>query len=251
MRHILPLTLCGFLALGACAQPSPPAALPPGQTNASEPESPRQAISLLKQAATALREMRQNTPDRMFDTAIEGARALIILPGIYQAGFIYSVHGGSGVLVARRADGGWGAPVFVSVVGAGYGPQVGLEKSRLVLAVMDDDMLASILDNGLDVDLAARYDVVGVREETSQGTLSGHRPVMAFADGVGLMAGVALHGGALTVSRQLTQAYHGAAAGSIQEIMRGTSAPSLEVFALWAALGVPAHGPEIVRVRKP
>lgn len=252
MRHMLPLALCGLLSLTACAatrqgaQQAQPAA---GTPEADAAQAMRQAVSLLEQSTRTLGEMRRDSSHKMLDAAIADARALIVLPGVYQAGFLYSLQGGAGVLVARRADGGWGAPVFVSVAGVGYGPQIGLEKSRLVLAILDDDMLARILDNGLNFNASAMYDVVGVREETSRGSLTEHRPVQVFADGVGIMAGAALHGGVLTLNRRLTQSYYGA--GSAEDVMRGTDAPSLEVFAFWAALGVEPRGPEIVTVRKP
>lgn len=250
MHPILPLALSGLLALSACAaqtssQTAPDAAS--AQPTFSQEAPAGQADALLKQSARTLLEMRQASPHKMLDAAIEDALAVIILPGIYQAGFMYSVHGGSGVLLARRADGGWGAPVFVSVAGAGYGPQLGLEKSRLVLAVMEEGMLLRILDSGLSFDAAAKFDILGVREETSRDSLTEGRPVMAFADGVGLMAGVALRGGLLTVSQTLTVNYHGPAAGSVQEIMRGTSAPGLEVFQLWGALLVEEPTTEIIR----
>jgi len=256
MRRLLPLALCGVAALSACAANSQ---APPAQsTHAATPDQPHtsQAASLVDQSARTLLELRKSTPHNMLEAAIEGARAVIVLPGVYQAGFLYSVHGGSGVLVVRRPDGGWGAPVFVSVGGAGYGPQVGLEKSRLVLTVMEDEMLARLLDSGLNFDASAKYDLFGAREETSRGSLTEERPVMAFADGVGLMAGVALRGGILTVSRSLTQSYHGAAAGSVEEIMKGISAPGLETFALWAALGIVPEAPPqknggIIRVARP
>jgi lipid-binding SYLF domain-containing protein len=74
---------------------------------------------------------------------------------------------------------------------------------------------------------------------------------MAFGDGVGLMAGVALRGGVLSISRDLTRSYHGAGAGSVEEIMRGASAPGMEVFAFWAALGVEPRGPEVIQMRQP
>jgi len=260
VRRILPLSLCGLLSLCACApsQSGGPAANQPvgqpvgqsvPQPSAPQSERARDAAALLAQAATALREIRATTDRAMLDEAIGEARALIILPGIYQAGFIYSVQGGAGVLVARRGDGGWGAPVFVNVAGAGYGLQAGLEKSRLVLAIMEEEMLARLLDNGLSLDIGAMYDVLGVREETSRGTLT-HRPVEAFGDGVGIMAGLAFRGGVLQVNNGLTRDYHGRGTGNAQEIMRGTSAPGMEVFALWSALGVAPAGPEIVRVTK-
>jgi lipid-binding SYLF domain-containing protein len=166
-----------------------------------------------------------------------------VLPGVYQAGFFYSVHGGNGVLIARRDDGGWGSPVFVNLAGAGYGLQAGLEKSRLVLAVLEEEMLERILSCGLNLDASAKYDILGVREETGPSTLTEERPVMAFADGVGLMAGIAIRGGVLTVNKGLTRAYHGVPADGIETTMRGISAPGLETFDLWAALGVVPETP--------
>jgi len=256
VRRILPLSLCGVLTLCACAanQPGAPASGRAADQNttaasAAQAEKPSGGAALLAQSAATLREIRAATPHAMLDAAIGDARALIILPGVYRAGFIFSVQGGAGVLVARRPDGGWGAPVFVSVAGAGYGYQAGLEKSRLVLAIMEDEMLARLLDNGLDLDVGAMFDVLGVREETARGTLTTHRPVEVFGDGVGLMAGVAFRGGVLQLNNGLTREYHGQNAGSAQEIMRGANAPGIEVFALWGALGVPPAGPQIVRVK--
>ncbi len=270
MRRLLPLALCGLTALSAlngCAatgQSTAPRDPAPAQSMAASSRS--MAASLLEQSARTLREMRAEKPHRILDEALESARAVIVLPGVYQAGFLYSIHAGSGVLVARRADGGWGAPVFMAMGGAGYGPQIGLEKSRLVLVVMEEEMLERILSQGLTFDASVKYDVLGVREEAGPGTLTTDRPVMAFTDGVGVMAGVALRGGLLKVDRGLTLAYYGAegtgpsengAAGqTVQEIMRGADAPSMEAFAFWAALGVTPQAPRqvegsIIRYARP
>lgn len=236
MRRLLPLALFGLVSLSACAAGRQNATAPQAQPQASQRSAA--GASLVEQSARALRELRTASRNRIFDAAIESARAVIVLPGVYQAGFFYSVHGGNGVLIARRADGGWGSPVFVNFAGAGYGLQAGLEKSRLVLAVQEEEMLERILSCGLNLDATAKYDILGVREETGPSTLTEERPVMAFADGVGLMAGIAIRGGVLTVNQGLTQAYHGARADEIEQTMRGISAPGLETFDLWAALGV-------------
>lgn len=260
MRRRLPLALIGLIALSACAaSQQTPGPQPQAQTQArSQPQPAAPALtsaaSVVEQSARTLRELRKTTRNRMLDATLESARAIIVLPGVYQAGFFYSVHGGTGVLIARRADGGWGSPVFVGVLGAGYGLQAGLEKSRLVLAVMDEEMLTRILANGLNLDAMAKYDILGVREETGPSTLTEERPVVAFADGVGIMAGIAVRGGVLTVNRTMTQAYHGAAAADIETTMRGISAPGLETFDLWAALGVEpeaSSSDSILRADKP
>lgn len=262
MRRLLPLSLCGLAALLGCAgaQSTHPAgptnaeAVAPGQTGA-ETSRTSFAADLVEQAARTLRELRKSTGARILDEAIVSARAVIVLPGVYQAGFLYSIHGGNGVLIARRADGGWGAPVFVTVAGAGYGLQAGLEKSRLVLAVQEEEMLTSILENGLSFDATTKYDILGVREQTGPDSLTTERPVQAFSDGVGVMAGMALRGGMLSVNRELTRAYHGTQAAQVEELMREISAPGLETFELWAALGVapaaPAQAGGIIRPGRP
>lgn len=241
MHRFAPLCLSTLALLCGCA------ANPSGQTPATTPTAATQpqaakpslspAAAVVEQSARTLRELRAATRDRILDEAILDARAVIVLPGVYQAGFIYSVQGGNGVLIARRDDGGWGSPLFVSVAGAGYGWQAGLEKSRLVLAIFEEETLARMLKGRLTLDASAMYDGLGVREQTGTGTLTEEQPVMAFTDGVGIMAGVALRGGVLTMNQGMTQAYHGASA-TAEQTMRGISAPGLEVFELWSALGV-------------
>ena len=258
MRRATPIALSCLLARAGCAAgtgaqqhpaqaPDQTSGQAPGQTSVQQTG---QAAHLLQDAASTLREMRKNTPNKMLEAAIAQARALVILPGVYQAGFLYSVHGGSGVFIARRADGGWGSPVFVSVVGAGYGLQAGLEKSRLVLTVMEDAVVTRILAGRFDFDTAAKYDILGVREETSQGSLISDQPVVAFGDGVGMMAGVALRGGGLFVNGDMTRAYYEQPTKSIEDILQSAAAPGMEVFALWGELGVPPAGPAIIYSRQ-
>ena len=264
MHRLAPLCLSALGLLCGCAAHAPftpPAAAARPQADQAVALSPDQpaasaaaasAAAVVEQSARTLRELRAATRDRILDEAILSARAIIVLPGVYQAGFVYSVQGGNGVLIARRDDGGWGSPLFVSVAGAGYGWQAGLEKSRLVLAIFEEQTLARILNGRFTLDAFAMYNGLGVREQTDTGTLTAEQPVMAFADGVGLMAGVAVRGGAFTMNQGMTQAYHGASAKA-EQTMRGISAPGLEVFELWSALGVTPEAPvagSIIRAQK-
>lgn len=247
------LLLAGLLAClpaWGCAtgQPAGPADRQLSPEASSQPQS--RAAAVVSESARALRELRKSTRDQVLDHALEDARAVIVLPGVYQAGFFYSLHGGDGVLVARRPDGGWSAPVLMSMGGAGYGYQIGLEKSRVVLVVLEDEMLTRILDSGLSFDATAGFDILGARHTTGPDSRTYERPVLAFSDGVGAMAGVAFHGGMLSVNEGLTEAYHGGEAGGSAAILKGAHAPGLEAFELWSALYVdaPAAGaPQLIR----
>lgn len=232
------LGLCALPALGACAGAQRHSAPAPAQAE-QDPGKRSSEASLVAQSARTLREIRTATTDRVLDDALPLARAVVILPGVYQAGFMYSIHAGGGVLVARRPDGGWGAPVFVSVAGVGYGWQAGLERSRVVLVITEEEMVERLLSGAsLDLGAQAKYDVLGVREETGVGSLTTEQPVMTFTDGVGIMAGVAFRGGVLSMDKGRTRSYHANAGPEAEETARTANAPGLEVFELWAALGV-------------
>lgn len=225
------LALACLLMLTACAATKP---VPPDQPT----QRGSHGADLIAEAARTLTELRTATRQQILDYALEDARAVIILPGVYQVGFYYSVHGGSGVIVTRGADGAWGAPAFVGVGGAGFGLQIGLEKQRLVLVVQEQEMLEQILESGLNFDAIAKYSVLNVHEEAGRGSLTERRPVAAFSDGMGLMAGVALRGAVLTLNEGLTAAYYGPDQGDARAVMRSASAPGMEVFKLWGALSV-------------
>lgn len=231
LGHLLLLLLLTGFGLSACAAARPAQPHTPGAPSGL-------GADLIRESTRTLKELRAATRQQILDYALEDARAVIILPGVYQAGFYYSVHGGNGVLLARGSEGSWGSPAFVGVGGAGLGMQIGLEKQRLVLVVSEQEMLEDILAHGLNFDVLAKYDVLGVREEAERGSLTGRRPVAAFGDGVGLMAGVALRGALLTLNESVTEAYYGQIDGGAKAVLRTKDAPGLEVFELWGALSV-------------
>lgn len=256
MRHArLPLLTAAAALVALCGCAPAGSSVPTKSTDDGEPAARHsatpadparagQAARLVADAARTLRDMRKATPNHIVDAAIAESRAVVIFPGVFRAGFLYSVRGGGGVLVARRPDGGWGSPVFVTLAGAGYGLQAGLEKSRLLLAIGEEDMVRRLLGGSLDIDTTAVYDILGVREQTGPGTLTTHEPVMAFTDGVGMMAGIALHGGGLFLNRGMTASYYGAD-DRAEDVLRRADAPGMEVFELWGALGVAPGGPAI------
>lgn len=225
-RRLAPCLLC--LLLAACAAASPR----PGQP----PVSASIAAGLVRDAATTLQDMRASSPHKVLDHWLEEARAVVILPGVYRAGFIYSLHGGSGVVVARRADGAWSPPAFLSVGGTGIGVQAGLERARVVLVALEDEALANILAGGPDFAANAMFDVVGVREQVGPDSRTRGGPVVAFTDGFGLMAGAGMHLGGLGQNKALNASYHGQELAEGEAALRSHSAPGLEVFLLWEAL---------------
>jgi lipid-binding SYLF domain-containing protein len=182
--------------------------------------------------------MRAQAPHQSLDYWLEEAQGVIILPGVYQAGFFYSIQGGEGLLVARMANGLWSAPVFMSVGGAGFGIQAGLEKSRMVLVITGREALDEILAHGLHFAVTAKYTMLTIQEVTGPDSLHRNKPVVAVSDGVGIMAGVALKGGILTRNDSLSAEYYGISAQHTASLLKESRAPGLEVWELWDALTV-------------
>jgi len=199
-------------------------------------------VELIRQAARSLREMREASPKQSLDYWLEDACGIVIMPGVYKAGFFYSIHAGEGVVLARRQNGGWSSPAFMSVAGAGYGVQAGVEKARLIFVINENDALVSILAGGPGIDFTTMYDVVGVREAAGPESRVRGKPIIAVADGAGIMAGVAAHVGSLHQSPGLNAAYYGTDATNAtldaQAVFHADRIPGLEVLELWDALRV-------------
>ena len=63
-------------------------------------------------------------PERSIpDTILKGAKGLAILT-VMKVGMMVTYKLGTGLVVARRADGSWSAPSAVASCGVGWGPQV-------------------------------------------------------------------------------------------------------------------------------
>ena len=54
----------------------------------------------------------------------------------YQVGLFVTARVGTGLVVARRRDGGWSAPSALGSVGLGWGFQIGGEVRRFVVVVL-------------------------------------------------------------------------------------------------------------------
>ncbi|MEK7245990.1 MAG: hypothetical protein AAB223_08220, partial [Pseudomonadota bacterium] len=88
-------------ALGACAEIR---------------ETPAQyAVTLVARAADSVERMKLDPNLKVLMTHVGTARAVVVLPHVYKAGFFGGAEGGTGVLLARLPGGGWSGPVFYTL----------------------------------------------------------------------------------------------------------------------------------------
>lgn len=120
---------------------------------------------------------------------------------VLKAGFIGSGRFGSGIVVARLADGSWSAPSAIATAGAGVGGQIGFELTDFVFILNDAAAVRTFsqvgtLTLGGNVSLAA--GPVGRNAEAAgAASTKGVAAVFSYSKTKGLFAGVSLEGSML------------------------------------------------------
>lgn len=132
---------------------------------------------------------------------------------MFKAGFLGSARFGSGVVVARLADGSWSAPSAIGTVGGGFGGQIGFELTDFVFILNDAAAVrtfaqAGSLTLGGNVSIAA--GPVGRNAEAAgAASLKGVAGVFSYSKTKGLFAGVSLEGSALIERRDANEKLYG------------------------------------------
>jgi len=151
----------------------------------------------------ALVEKARLTFDSMFNDKnytqlkrqLKFAKALLIVPSQLKAAFIFGAQGGSGVLIARDANGAWGYPAFYTIGSGSVGLQIGFQNSEAVLEIMTDKGLNAVINNQvkLGVDASVAVGPVGEGINGSTTTAAG-ADIVTFSRTEGLFAGGSLDG---------------------------------------------------------
>lgn len=196
-----------------------------------------QQRKLLLDAEAALIDLRAAEPlVGKMNSAIAKASAVLIVPNLLKGAFIVGGEGGSGVLLARRLDGSWSAPVFVTLGAASIGLQIGGQSSKVLFAVMHDAALDALLSDKvkLGVDLGVAVAHVGAGLEAST-TTAARDDIFQFAVSQGFFGGGALEGAVIEPRTSWNDAYYGRTLGA-KAIVADPNLASPGADALRAAL---------------
>ena len=144
---------------------------------------------------------------------LKRARAIMIFPDIFKAGFVIGGQGGSGLLLVRDPGKGWSEPAFYTLVEGSVGLQIGGQSSETVFTIMSQKALDAILDNqmkfGGDMSVAAGPHGKGIGSDTTTNFSS---DVYTFAKTSGAFAGVSFNGAGILKNDDYNHAYYGATA---------------------------------------
>ena len=149
------------------------------------------------------------------------AKAVLVCPRIFKAGFIIGGEGGDCVLTSRAA-GGWSSPAFYDIGSGSIGLQIGVQDSELIFLVLTDRGLRALLDSQFKIGATADIAVATLGAGLEGATTAALRAdIVAFAKSRGLFAGVSLQGSLISAKSTWNQAYYGQPLAAQQIVMQG------------------------------
>ncbi len=179
---------------------------------------------LVDRATLAAQQMLNNRDGTDAQYVLKRARAVMICPQVFKAGFLFGGQGGSCVLVARDAAGSWSAPAFYGLGGGSIGFQAGIQDAEVMLMIMSDKGLGAVMDSQfkLGADASATFvDLGGGIEGATTAAL--RADIVGFTRARGLYAGVSLSGSLLSSKSDWNAAYYGRPVAA-QQIVLGMEA---------------------------
>ncbi len=217
--------------------------------------------ALVDRATLTVQELMTENPGDL-PPNLQAARAVMICPRIFKAGFILGGSGGGCVMLARDGSGSWSDPAFFSIGTGSLGFQAGIQDSETIMCILTARGLAAVMDDqfkiGADAGIAVATLGAGVEGSTTAATGA---DIVAFSHARGLFAGASLAGSLMSARTGWNQAYYGTAFATRQIVMQmqatnpgadplramlmryATPAPAAPVATIAAAAPPPGYAP--------
>ena len=176
--------------------------------------------TLVDRATLSLQEIITQDLSQDPRKALEHARAVMICPRVFRAGFIFGGEGGACVMLARAGNGTWSYPAFYGMGGGSFGFQAGIQDAELVMMIMTEKGLRAILNSqfklGADAAITLATIGAGIQGATT-GALGAD--IVAFSQTRGLFGGVSIEGSLMGQRSEWNRAYYGREMGSRQIVI--------------------------------
>ncbi|XP_048047485.1 SH3 domain-containing YSC84-like protein 1 isoform X1 [Megalobrama amblycephala] len=202
---------------------------------------PANLKSEAKKAGKILREFTEISnrmgPDKLIPAhVIAKAQGLAIL-SVFKAGFMITARGGSGIVIARLADGRWSAPSAIGIAGLGGGFEIGLESSDFVI-ILNQRRAVDAFSKGGNLTLGGNCTVaVGPlgRNLEADVAFRSTAAVYSYCKSRGLYAGVSLVGSYLIERKETNRKFYGQDIRA-SAILNGDVEPPPEAYDLYTIL---------------
>lgn len=156
------------------------------------------------------------------EAILKKAEGIAIFPSMLKAGFVVGGMRGHGILSARRKNGTWTPPTFMTLTGGSFGLQIGGQAVDLVLVINDRRGVDTFVKNqfklGADASVAA--GPVG-REAQAATDLQLRAQILSYSRSRGLFAGVTVNGSTVRADRDANGRFYGTRFTAAQIILDG------------------------------
>ncbi|KAJ3061173.1 hypothetical protein HDU99_005646 [Rhizoclosmatium hyalinum] len=157
------------------------------------------------------------------DAILKNAKGVAVL-SVIKAGLGLSGRHGTGIVVARLADGSWSAPSAIVTTGFGVGHQLGAQLTDFVIVLNTDEAVASFtkphnFTAGANLSIAAGPFGASV-EAGGQINSEAAAPIYSYSRSQGLFAGASMEFGAISERKEVNAQAYGIDI-SAQQILEG------------------------------
>ncbi|XP_068165511.1 SH3 domain-containing YSC84-like protein 1 isoform X2 [Antennarius striatus] len=202
---------------------------------------PSNLKSEAKKAAKILREFTEitnrNGPDKLIPAHVIARAEGLAIISVIKAGFMITARGGSGIVIARRADRCWSAPSAIGIAGLGGGFEIGVEVSDLVI-ILNQRRAIEAFTKGGNLTLGGNCTVaVGPlgRNVEADIALRSTAAVFTYCRSKGLFAGISLEGSYLIERKETNRKFYSQEIRA-SAILNGDVDPPAECYDLYHIL---------------
>ncbi|MGH7836179.1 MAG: YSC84-related protein [Candidatus Binatia bacterium] len=196
--------------------------------------APQDAMQADVEQAAAIIEHFVAIPETAIPPAVMRAATGLAILTVTKAGFIGSVRGGTGVVVARTQN-GWSGPSAIGTGGLGVGFQAGVEVSEFVI-VLNTPAAVDAFAKGGNVTLGGNLGVaVGPVGRSAEAGVTVGAAMYTYSRTQGLFAGVSLEGTVVGTRDGVNSAYYGKPVAA-SEILDGSVQPPARAQTLLSVL---------------
>lgn len=191
------------------------------QSACSTGSTPGAQQTLVDRATLTVNDMMTQTVSEDPKDLLRRAKAVMVCPRIFKAGFFFGGEGGNCVLLARAGNGTWSYPAFYTIGSGSFGFQFGIADSQLFMMILTEKGLNAVLDSQIKLGANAGIAIatIGAGIQGSTTTAVG-ADIVAFSASRGLFGGVALEGSVMSNDTPADQAYYGQPYGARQLVMQ-------------------------------
>ncbi len=198
----------------------------------------------VEKAAEVLRAAVSGEDAEIPKALLEKAWGVAVIPHVVK-GAALAVGGrwGKGVVARRAENGKWSAPAFVSLGGASYGFQIGVEATDLVLVFTDPKGIDALLEDHLKLGAEAGVTAGPIGRKAEAGVnLTLDSAIYSYSRSKGLFAGVSLDGAVVDVDQDANAKVYGKDV-TAKQLLDGKAGPNATVQPFLTALAkhVPAR----------